>query len=139
MRYVLDANVALRALLREEHSDKAQSLMDDFRNGVHELIAPDFFPLEVANALTRAERRRGIKQGQAIVLLADILLQGPELRDSSSLLVRATELSSLLRASVFDCMYLVLAEDEHCEFVTADRKILNAFPTHPRIVELSTL
>jgi hypothetical protein len=35
---------------------KALRVRDDFRNGLHELLAPDVFPVEVAHSLTRAER-----------------------------------------------------------------------------------
>lgn len=139
MRFVLDANVALRALLNEEDCTTAERLINEYRQGLHELIAPDFFPVEIANALTRAERRGAIPQGQAGALLGDVLLACPVLYDSRPLLVRATELSSRSRASVFDCMYLTLAEDEQCEFVSADRRVANSFPGHPRIVDLASL
>jgi hypothetical protein len=44
--------------LPEQDSDKANRLRDDFRNGVHELLAPDVLPIEVAHALTRASKWR---------------------------------------------------------------------------------
>jgi predicted nucleic acid-binding protein len=55
MKYVLDASVAVKWVLPEADSAKAISLRDDYRKGVHELIAPDIFKLEAAHALTRAE------------------------------------------------------------------------------------
>src|SRR5437016_8545497 len=57
MTYVLDASVAFKWEVAETDSDKANLLRDDFRNGIHTLVAPDFFPLELAHALTRAERQ----------------------------------------------------------------------------------
>ena len=138
-KLVLDANVALRFVLNEEHSDKARKLIDEYRRGIHELLAPNYFPVEVANALTRAERRRAIPPGQASVLLDDIMAHCPALHDALPLLARATDLSSRSRASIYDCLYLTLAEDCDCEFVTADRKILNSFPANTRILELSQL
>ena len=57
MKYVLDASVALKWVLTEADSAKAISLRDDFRKQLHEFLAPDVFPVEVAHALTRAERR----------------------------------------------------------------------------------
>ncbi|MBI3411488.1 MAG: type II toxin-antitoxin system VapC family toxin [Planctomycetes bacterium] len=61
MKYVLDASVALKWVLTEPDSPKALSVRDDFRNKLHELLAPDVFPVEVAHALTRAERKGLIK------------------------------------------------------------------------------
>ena len=58
MKYVLDVSIGLKWVLNEVDSAKALRLRDDYRNQVHELIAPDCFPLEAAHALTRAERRR---------------------------------------------------------------------------------
>src|SRR5437879_3068199 len=60
MRYVLDSTVALKIALPEPDSAKAIQLRDDFRNGIHELLAIDVFPIEVGHALTRAERQRRI-------------------------------------------------------------------------------
>lgn len=44
MKYVLDASVGLKWVLPEDGSDKALRLGLEYRNGVHELIAPDTFP-----------------------------------------------------------------------------------------------
>ena len=52
MKYVLDASVALKWVLTEADSPKALALRDDFRKQVHELLAPDLFPIELAHALT---------------------------------------------------------------------------------------
>jgi predicted nucleic acid-binding protein len=139
MRYVLDANVGLKMGLPEADSAKAIRLQEDFRNGTHELLAPDFFPVELGHALTRAERRHIIRVGQATALFDNIVDPCPELHASMPLVTRAIELSSQTRASVFDCLYLLLAEEQDCPFVTSDRKILNSFPNEPRIIELSSL
>jgi predicted nucleic acid-binding protein len=53
MTFVLDASVAIQWVLSEPDSSKAISLRDDFRNQVHNLIAPETFLVEVAHALTR--------------------------------------------------------------------------------------
>lgn len=57
MTFVLDASVGLKWVLAESDRDKARKLRDDYRKHVHELIAPDSFPLECAHALANAERR----------------------------------------------------------------------------------
>ena len=44
MRYVLDANVGLKMGLPEADSAKAIRLQEDFRNGIHELLAADILP-----------------------------------------------------------------------------------------------
>jgi predicted nucleic acid-binding protein len=57
MKYVLDPAVGIKWVMNEVDSAEARRLRDDFRNQIHELIAPDSFPLEAAHALTKAERR----------------------------------------------------------------------------------
>jgi predicted nucleic acid-binding protein len=63
MKYVLDASVGLKFVLKEPDSPNALILRDEFRRGLHELLVPDIYPVEVAHALTRAERKRVIPQG----------------------------------------------------------------------------
>jgi predicted nucleic acid-binding protein len=63
MKYVLDASVAVKWVMPEADSDKAVSLRIAYLMRVHELIAPDIFPVEIAHALTRAERRNLLQQG----------------------------------------------------------------------------
>jgi hypothetical protein len=45
MKYVLDSSVAFKWVVVEALTDKARSLRDEFRQGLHELIAPDIFPI----------------------------------------------------------------------------------------------
>jgi predicted nucleic acid-binding protein len=73
MKYVLDSAVALKWVLPEIHADKAKRLRDGFENQIHELIAPDVFPVEASHALVRAERKKIIPIGQAAALLVDVM------------------------------------------------------------------
>ena len=57
MKYVLDASVGIKWVMNEVDSTEARDLRDVFRNQIHELIAPDSFPLEAAHARTKAGRR----------------------------------------------------------------------------------
>jgi hypothetical protein len=54
--------------LFESDSDKADRRRHAFQKAVHELLAPDLFSLELAHALTRAERQGRIPVGQPSVL-----------------------------------------------------------------------
>src|SRR5947208_589277 len=72
MKYVLDSSVALKWVLPEPLSQKARQLRDDYQKQIHELLALDVFPAEVAHALTRAERKKTIPVGHAACFLAGI-------------------------------------------------------------------
>lgn len=131
MKYVVDASIGVKWELIESDTQQARRLRDDFRAGIHELSAPDVFPVEVAHALTRAERKRLIPQGQADLLLAQVLSVGVRFHSYRPLLRRAVAIASKAHIGVYDCLYLILAEDEQCEFVTTDQRLINAFPGRP--------
>jgi predicted nucleic acid-binding protein len=140
MKYVLDSSVAFKWVVREVDSDKADLMRADFLNGIHEFLAPDVYPVEVAHALTRAERQARITVGQARHLLADVLTTPPQLHLYRMLLSRAVDISSTMRIGVYDCLYVALAEQEKCELVTADDKLAkNLLGTFPFIIPLASM
>ena len=124
MKRVLDSSVGFKWIVPELHSDKALQLREDFRNGLVELIAPDIFLIEIAHAITRAERQKRITPAQGALALADLMAVSPQLSSYIPLLPRAYEISSQTRVGVYDCLYVTLAEQEGCEFITADDKLL---------------
>src|SRR5438046_7573434 len=126
MKYVFDASVAVKCVLPEKDSPKAVRLLNAYRKTIHELIAPDTFPVEVAHALTRAERQKIIQPPQGAKRFAALMRARPLLQPYVPLLPRAFAISSALRVGVYDCLYIALAEQENCELVTADNKMINA-------------
>jgi predicted nucleic acid-binding protein len=139
MKYVLDSNVALKWVLAEPDSPKANQLRSDFQNAGHDLITPDVFQVEIAHALTRAERQGRIAVSHAGILWADIMSTPPRLEASGPLLPRAIQISSAARIGVYDCLYIALAEREGCDLITADDKLVkNLQPSFPLINHLSS-
>ena len=102
MTYSLDSNVGLKWVLNEPDSPKAVRLRDDFRNGVHDLIAPDVFPVEVAHAIGRAERRGIIRVGDGSQKLADVFAFMPNLHPYLPFLPRAFALASGFQAALIE-------------------------------------
>jgi predicted nucleic acid-binding protein len=126
MRYILDASVAVKWVLPEKDSPTAVRLLNGYRKKIHELIAPDTFPVEIAHALTRAERQKIIQPPQGAKRFAVVMRARPLLHPYLPLLPRAFAISSAMRVGVYDCLYVALAEQEGCEVVTADAKMINA-------------
>lgn len=50
MEYVIDSSVAFKWFVAEVDTDRAIRLRDDFLTGAIELVAPDFFPIEIAHS-----------------------------------------------------------------------------------------
>src|SRR5262245_48450648 len=102
MKYVLDSSVALKWVLSEADSAKAIRLRDEYKNGVHQLLAPDIFLPEIANALASAERQGRIKPGESAIFLHDIVRAAPALHPTPPLLLRAMALAIATRHAVYD-------------------------------------
>ena len=94
MRYVIDASVAVTSVVSRPLTSKALRLRQEYRQGIHELLAPSIFSAEVASALTKCERQKIIPVGDALPLLDDILSELPQLHAYEPLLRRATTISS---------------------------------------------
>jgi predicted nucleic acid-binding protein len=130
--------VGLKWLIKETDSDKALRIRDEYRRQLHDLIAPDVFPAEVAHSLTRAERQGRITAAEGRSHFSDMIATLPTLHASLPLRPRAFELSSQVRIGVYDCLYVALIEQENCELITADDRLKRSLPTH-RIVLLSLM
>lgn len=140
MKAVLDIAVALKWVLAEADSAKALNLRAEFKRGIHELLAPDTFPVECSNSLVKAERKKILQPGEAAGLIADVLSTPPDLYSYPPLLGRAVEIASDYRCSVYDCLYVALAEREGCECITSDGPVLrNLQPHFPFLVDLASL
>jgi predicted nucleic acid-binding protein len=62
----------------------------------------------------------------------------PIIYPSTSLFPRAFDIASQTRASVYDALYVALAEREGCDLVTADDKLMKVLAGFP-IVSLASL
>jgi predicted nucleic acid-binding protein len=140
MKYVLDSSVGFKWLVVEPLSDKAELLRQDYQNGIHELVSPDVFPVEVTHALTRAERQGRITPVEGAKLYIDLMTSLPRLFPYLPFLPGAYEISSQMRVGVYDCLYVAVAEQEKCDLITADDKMIkNLQGVFPFIKHLSTL
>ncbi len=122
MRLVVDASVAVKWLVAEEHSDLAVRLL----HSDHELLAPRLMASEVGSALTRKARGGQLERSQAAAFAAAI----PEMVDTwasdDGIVPDAVRLSLALDLPLYDCVYLALAQHTGGILVTADIRFLNA-------------
>jgi predicted nucleic acid-binding protein len=102
------------------------------------LHSPDIFPAEIANALLVAEQRGRIADFRPV--LQDVLTTCPRLHASIPLLPRVAAIVSLARVSIYDALYVALADREGCELVTAATRLINNLGKHfPFILPLAAL
>src|SRR5437879_1776778 len=126
MEYVVDASVVVKWFIPEPYSSNAESLLVGFRNHQFILAAPDHVVAEVANALWQRSTLRGeISISEAAGSCSDFLQIGLQLHPTPGLIEAALRLACLVRHPVYDMLYVALASERQCEFITADRKMVN--------------
>ena len=116
---VIDASIAIKWVIEEEGTSQALTLRRTAR-----LLAPELLVAECANILWKKARRNELSREEA--LLAARLLQTAaiELVPTRSLLAAATRIAIELDHPAYDCLYLALAIENDCPFVTADERFL---------------
>ena len=124
---VVDASVAFKWLVEEEHSDKATALARLWDDEGARLAAPHLMVFEVANALHRRVARGDFAVDVAAGLMEDLMSIGIAFHHAPDLHRRALELASeFQQAAVYDAHYLALAESLGCELWTADQRFQRA-------------
>jgi predicted nucleic acid-binding protein len=135
---VIDASIAINWVVEEGGTDLALALQLQAR-----LMAPDLIVAECANILWKKVQRKELDKNEA--LIAARLLQSAEIELVSTwgLMEPATRLAIELNHPAYDCLYLALAVENGCRFVTADERLVNRIrrdrksPFHDRIVGLA--
>jgi predicted nucleic acid-binding protein len=118
---VVDASLALKWAISEDHTEQALALWDRWQASSEHLIAPPVFRSEITNALHQRVHRREISPVDAAEML-DTLLSLVDIDEPSVLYDRALALAgSLGQGTVHGSLYLALAEMWDCELWTADR------------------
>ncbi len=120
MTLVLDASVAFKWYVPEEHAERAQDIL---RSG-EQLIAPQILVAEVANASWKLVRRGQLAPEQHHRIAAVVARPFDLLAPLSALLPRAAALALEIDHPIYDCFYLALSEARAAPLVTDDRRLL---------------
>lgn len=121
-RYVIDASIALMWFVPEAHSPDAQGLLGP----AHELHAPDLIFPEVGNVLRKRVSGRHMSAAEAEAVLAGLRRLPVQLHPAGGLIAPAVRLAVELQQTVYDTLYLALAQQEQARLVTADRRFHKA-------------
>jgi predicted nucleic acid-binding protein len=127
MQHVVDASVVAKWFLPEPHKDKAEKLLRDFLEETVELTAPDLIVAEVGNLLwKRSTLLQEISANQAAQSYRHFLSLPIQLHPSPAIAATALKLAADERRQIYDMLYIALAQQNACEFITADEKLLRA-------------
>jgi predicted nucleic acid-binding protein len=126
---VVDASIAIKWVLEEPDSDRADTLLAEWINKGKLILAPDLLAYEITNVLYRKVRKGEITLERAKEALTEISLTEIEFDFASdfALSTRAIELANHFSLpATYDSHYLALAEREGCELWTADLRMWNS-------------
>ena len=122
MTLVVDASVAFKWFAQEDGTDRALQLLERGEP----IVAPDLILAEVCNAAWKSLRRGELVPAQFAAIINDVAQPFSRLVPLDQLIRPAAALTRELDHSVYDCLYLALAQAEGLPVVTADQRLLGA-------------
>ena len=124
---VVDASVALKWLLPEQHSQRALEILERADN----LLAPDLIHAEAGNTFWKRVARGEMDAQEAHAALAVFRRLPLKIHGHSRLTSVALELALLTGCTVYDGLYLALAVARNAPVVTADRPLFDRITASP--------
>ena len=121
-RFVVDASVAVKWYLPEEHGDCAARLC----RSDTALEAPDLLHSEVGNTLWKRVRRGELTRDQAAKIIAALTMMPIEIFPSLLLTAASLQIACETNLTVYDSLYLATAVLTGSRLVTADRRIVES-------------
>jgi len=124
---VVDSSVAVKWLLAEAHSDRADALYARSTSTPEHIIAPPLFRLEMTNIVWQRVRRQDITPARAEELLNAFLgmhvliVSSPDADRTALKLARDFDLPA-----TYDAYYIALAQHAGAALWTADERLLRA-------------
>lgn len=120
---VVDTSVIVKWFSDEELTDKALELRQRYVNNEIEIVVPDLLLNELANALryNPSFDQEDVKNAVQSLFDMDFEILAP----SPEILKTATETSFEFEITVYDSMYLALAENLECIVITTDQELIN--------------
>ncbi len=121
MILVLDASVIIKWFNKEEHSDIALRIREDFYKGEHEIVVPDLVLYEISNALRYNNEFSVDDVAKAVDSLIDMELT--IIVPSKEIIKKAIETARKENITIYDAIYIALAKEIGAVFVTAENKL----------------
>ena len=124
----IDASLALKLVLAEEDSPKAQHLWDTWVDTGVEIVAPFLLVFEGTSVIHNKIYRGLVPSEEGELMFRVFHLLGVKLLHPDGLHQGAWELAKRFnRPQAYDSYYLALAEIFGLEFWTGDERLYNAF------------
>lgn len=121
MELVLDTSVVIKWFLPESLSKKALYYRRQHLDGKIRIISPHLLAFEVTNVLCT---KSGVKE-EALLSAIEVFYftQIYEYPFTKKLATKTAQFSKKYKISVYDAVYVALAQSQNCQFITADEKL----------------
>lgn len=134
-KVVLDASVIIKWFLEEKQRKAALLFRGEYQRGTREIYVPSLLLFEVANTFVH---KSSIPLKDCQVYLEELIdLDLKVLVFSAQNWQEVAQVARDCRVSVYDAVYVVLAKNLDCEFITADKKLFQKTKTFSFIKLLS--
>jgi predicted nucleic acid-binding protein len=124
--FVVDASVGFKWCLpagSEPLTSQADELMRAFVSGEIDLLVPDLFWLDIGNALWKLFRRRQASLATCSSAFASLRDLEVTTHPSADLVQNALRIASAYGRTVYDSVYVALAEESAANLITADERL----------------
>ncbi len=123
---IADASVIIKFFINEKYSTDARRLRDAFVSDQIELVEPSLFAYEVINGIrySRAKRFTPTEMKEVVDAIEEYAF--PTLAMSESLASMAVDLTFKYKISLYDAVYVALANVMGATLYTADDKLISS-------------
>ena len=129
---VIDASIVVKWFLNEKDSDKARLIRSELEKGDISVIVPELLFLEILNALKYNKvREKNIIAANRILFGINFKVE----RLSEGLLFRSIENSVKYDLTIYDAIYVTLAQIYGTFLITADKELYNV----PNVIALEKI
>jgi predicted nucleic acid-binding protein len=124
---VIDTSALIRLFVPDGPlPDGFSEFLRSVERGFNTAIAPEFLLAEVANVINKKRKSKELDENESNRLLTDILSVPIRHFPHQPLIMRAFELARDYNLTVYDTLFLALAEDHGAIIFSADQKMLKA-------------
>lgn len=122
---VVDTSALIRLFIPDGPLPEGfEEFLRGVERGQSRAMAPELILAEAGNVIHRKHKTGELSEDEADQILTEIMSLPMRLFPHRSIIIRALELAREHDTTVYDCLYLALAEEQGAFIFSADQKLL---------------